>query len=223
MPKSTVVKTAAWALALAIVLSLGWWGYKTVKKRDLEKQALALVQDATVLLREALGLVAAGVEVRGRLEASSAALQASVRKVQALDASLNPGLVRAADAYMTDVQALLRRLLEAHKARDAVRADIAQLSDHLRAAGERSSAWIGRALELKKRMEKDFFDYRFAGGGLDKSFGALREARKAFEPLAVTASVIDELLVVEAQQRMQAAATQLGADVEKARQLPLPR
>jgi hypothetical protein len=112
------------------------------------------VQDSTVLLREALGLVAAGPEVRGRLEATFATLQTSVQRVQKLDASLNPPLVRAADAYVTDVHAFLRRQIDTHKARDALRADITELSDHVRSAGERSSAWIGRALELKKRMEK---------------------------------------------------------------------
>ena len=223
MPKGGILKTALWALALAIVLALGWSGYRALKRSDLQKDTLALVQDSTVLLREALGLVAAGAEVRGRLEASFAAVQTSVRRVQALDASLNPALVRAADAYVTDVHAFLRRQIETHKSRDAVRGDIVELSDHLRAAGERSTAWIGRALELKKRMEKDFFDYRFAAGGMDKSFSALRETRKSFEPLAVPASVIDELLIVEAQERVQAASAQLAKEVENARQLPVPR
>ena len=223
MPKSGIVKALAWALALALALGIGWWAYRTVKKSELEKTTLQLVQDSTLLLREALGLVAAGPEVRSRLEASFASLQTSVQRVQKLDASLNPPLLRAADAYVTDVHAFLRRQIDTHKARDALRADMAEVSSHLRSAGERSSAWIGRALELKKRLEKDFFDYRFASGGLDKSFGALRETRKAFEPLAVNASVVDELLIIEAQERVKAASVQLANEIEKARQLPLPR
>jgi len=218
-----MVKTLVWALALALVLGIGWWGYRAVKKSELQKTVLAVVQDSTLLLREALGLVAAGTEVRSRLEASFVTLQGNVRKVQTLDASLNPGLVRAADAYVTDVDAFLRRQLDTHKSRDAVRADMAELSDHLRAAGERSTAWISRALELKKRLERDFFDFRFASGGLDKSFDALRETRKAFEPLAVNAAVVDELLIVEAQERVKGASAQLANEVEKARQLPVAR
>ena len=72
-------------------------------------------------------------------------------------------------------------------------------------------------------MEDDFFNYRFASGGLDKSFGALRETRKAFEPLGVNAAVVDELLIIEAQERVKGAAEQLANEVEKARKLPLPR
>ncbi|HTL27090.1 MAG TPA: hypothetical protein VL280_10760, partial [Burkholderiales bacterium] len=105
MLRSGPVKIVAWALAVALVSGLGWWGYRAVKKSELQKTTLAVVQDSTVLLREALGLVAAGAEVRSRIEASLGELQKNVQKVQALDASLNPPLVRAADAYVTDVQA----------------------------------------------------------------------------------------------------------------------
>jgi hypothetical protein len=223
MPRGGIIKAVAGALILALVVGLGWWGYRAVKKSDLQRNTLALVQDSTVLLREALGLVAAGSEIRGRLEASFGELHKNVQRVQALDASLNPPLIRAADAYVTDVHAFLRRQLEAHKSRDAVRVDVNELSDHLRSAGARSSEWIRRALELKQRLEKDYFDYRFAAGGLDKSFGALRETRKAFEPLAVNATVVDELLIIEAQERMKTATAQLDKEVAAARQLPVPR
>jgi hypothetical protein len=56
---------------LALVVGLGWWGYRAVKKSDLQRNTLALVQDSTVLLREALGLVAAGSEIRGRSKRAS--------------------------------------------------------------------------------------------------------------------------------------------------------
>ena len=223
MLKSGIVKPMAWALALVLVSGLGWWGYRAIKKSELQTAALALVQDSTVLLREALGLVAAGSEVRSRLESSYGELQKNVQKAQALDASLNPPLVRAADAYITDVHSFLRRQIDTHKSRDAVRVDMNELSDHLRSAGERSTGWIRRALELKQRLERDYFDYRFAAGGLDKSFGALRETRKAFDPLAVRATVVDELLIIEAQERMKGATAQLDKEVEAARQLPTPR
>ena len=223
MPRSGIVKIVAWALALALVSGLGWWGYRAIKKNELQRATLALVQDSTVLLREALGLVAAGAEVRNRLESSARDLEKNVQKVQALDAALNPPLVRAADAYVTDVQAFLRRQIDTHKSRDAVHTAMHELSDHLRAAGDRSQGWIRRALELKQRMDKDYFDYRFAAGGLDKSFSALRETRKAFDPLAVNATVVDELLIIEAQERMKGASAQLDREVEAARKLPMPR
>ena len=223
MPRSGIVKIIAWVLALALVSGLGWWGHRAIKKSELQRTTLAVVQDSTVLLREALGLVAAGPEIRTRLESSSRDLEKNVQRLQSLDVSLNPPLVRAADAYVTDVQALLRRQLDTHKSRDAVRVAMNDLSDHLRAAGDRSPGWIRRALELKQRMDRDYFDYRFAAGGLDKSFSALRETRKAFDPLAVNATVVDELLITEAQERIKGASAQLDREVEAARKLPLPR
>lgn len=223
MPRSGIVKIVAWALALALVCGLGWWGYRTIKKNELQRTTLALVQDSTVLLREALGLVAAGAEIRTRLESSSRDIDKNVQKVQSLNASLNPPLVRAADAYVTDVQAFLRRQIDAHKSRDAVRTAMHDLSDHLRSAGDRSQGWIRRALELKQKMDADYFNYRFAAGGLDKSFSALRETRKAFDPLGINATVVDELLIVEAQERMKGSSAQLDREVEAARKLPLPR
>ena len=223
MPNSTIVKAIAWTLVLALVAGLGWYGYRAIKKSDLQRETLAVVQDSTVLLREALGLVAAGSEIRSRLESSFRDLEKNIQKVQSLDASLNPPLVRAADAYVTDVQAFLRRQLDTHKSRDAVRISMNELSDHLRAAGDRSQGWIRRALELKQRMDRDYFDYRFAAGGLDKSFSALRETRKAFDPLGVSATVVDDLLIIEAQERMKGASAQLEREVEAARKLPMPR
>ena len=76
MLKGGILKTTLWALGLAIVIALGWSGYRALKRSDLQKDALALVQDSTVLLREALGLVAAGAEIRSRLEAIGEKLEA---------------------------------------------------------------------------------------------------------------------------------------------------
>jgi adenylate cyclase len=59
-----------------------------------------------------------------------------------------------------------------------------------------------------------------AAGGLYKTFAALCETRQGFDPLKVAASVIDEALLTEADQRMQAATARLAADVEDARKLP---
>ena len=71
MARGHVIKIVAWTLALALVCGSGWWAYRAVKKNELQRSTLALVQDSTVLLREALGLVAAGAEIRTRLESSA--------------------------------------------------------------------------------------------------------------------------------------------------------
>jgi hypothetical protein len=219
----TLIKAVVACAVVALLAAGGWWGYRAVKRTEMQTAALQLVQDATAQLNEALGLITAGSEIRPRLEREFAEVEKIVRQIQSLDASLNPPLVRAGDAYITDVQAFLRRQIDSHRARDALLMDMGELTAHIRSGGDRSAGWITRALELKQRMEKNFFDYRFATGGLDKSFAALRETRKGFDPLEMRASVVAEALLSEAQQRIQEASAALAKDVEEARKLPVGR
>ena len=220
---TTHARPFAIVAGLAATLAAAYLGYVELKKRELRQDTVALVQDSTSRLGEALELVAGGSEARGRLEASFRALAENAEKLRLLDASLNPPLVNAADAYITDVQAMLRRQLAAHQAHDALRADRAQIAEHLRAAGSRSSDWIRQALALKERLEKNFFDYRLAAGGMEKSFRALRDSRRGFEPLGVPVVVIEEQALASASERLNARSAALATEVESTRQLPLPR
>lgn len=220
MTRTSYIRFGIAAVVLAIALALTGWGYRAYKKRELQQDVLALVQDSTSRLREGLGLMTAGVEARARLESSFRALQASVEKLQAMDASLNPLLVQAAEAYITDVHAFLRRQLATHAGRDAVRTDVAEITEHIRAAGARSADWIRRALALKQRLEKNFFDYRFAAGGLEKSLRALRDTRKGLQTLFPASSVIEEDLLLAGEKQLLELSAQIAQQVENARKLP---
>ena len=220
MTKSSALRFGIAAAVLAVALALAWWGYKSYKKSQLQRDVIALVQDSTSRLQEALGLMTAGIEVRGRLEASFAALQVSVEKLQAMDASLNPPLVRAADAYITDVHALLRRQLATHGGRDPVRADLTEIAEHMRSAAGRSEEWIRQALALKQRLEKNYFDYRFAAGGLEKSLLALHDTRKGLEPFIPPTLLIYASLISSAEKQLLEMSEQLKQQVENARKLP---
>jgi hypothetical protein len=208
------------ALVLAIACALAWLAYRESQKRDLEQDVVALVQDATDRLREALGLLTADAAARVKLEASFTALKGSVGKMRGLDASIYPELVEAANAYVTDVHALLRRQLALDAARDSVRADIGEIDNHLSAAGTRSPEWIHQALALNQRLEKSFFDYRFAAGGLDKSLLSLRDTSPRLRAFLPAAAVIEEDPIVTAQKRLLELSTQIEQRVENARRLP---
>jgi len=221
MTKQSWIRIGAAALVVVIACVLAWWAYTGTKKRELQQDAVALVQDSTARVREALGLLTAGAEARGKLEAHFGALKGSVEKSRALDASLNPVLVQAADAYVTDVHALLRRQLAMHAGREAVRADMGELSNHLRTAGTRSPEWIRQALALKQRMEKNYFDYRVAAGSLAKSLRALDQTCLALRPLVPADLVIEEQLIFAAEKRLQEVNAQFEQQVESARKLPV--
>ena len=148
---------------------------------------------------------------------------AAVAVVLAADVSLNEPLVRAADGYISEVHALLRRQMAAHRSRDAVHSDMKELAEHLRGAAGRSSAWIRQALALKQRLETNFFDYRLAAGGLEKSLRSLREARTELGPLVAPDLIIEETALANAAVRWVESSEKLSQAVEKTRSLPEPR
>jgi hypothetical protein len=192
MNSKSLIRIAIAVLVLAIACAAGWWAYQGKQKRVLQQDVLALVKDSTARLREAMGLLPAGVDARAKLEPGFVAVKASVEKLKASNVALNPPLVSAADAYITDVQALLRRLLDMAAGREAVRADVAAINEHLKGAGGRSPEWFNRAVALKQRLDKSFFDYRLAAGGVDKSLRSLMDSRKALEA-QVPADLVIEL------------------------------
>lgn len=216
MNSKSLIRIGVAALVLVLAGGLGWWAYKGNQKRALQQDVLATVQDSTARLREAIGLLPAGVEAKGKLEASFAAVRGGVEKLQASNVSLNPPLVYAADAYVTDVQALLRRQIAMLGGREAVRADIAAINEHLRAAGGRSPEWFRQALSLKQRLDKSNFDYRLASGGLDKSLRALLNSRKELESQVPAQLVIEAKELHAARNKLLEVSAQLEQQVEAA-------
>jgi len=99
------------------------------------------------------------------------------------------------------VHALLRRELALHAGRDAVRVDIGEIENHLRAAGTRSQDWISQALALNQRLQKSFFNYRFAAGGLEKSLRSLVDTSVGLRNLVPAGVVIEQdLILADAEQ-----------------------
>lgn len=208
------------AIVLAVALAVAWWAYKESQKRELERNVVALVQDSTARLRDAFGLLPGGVEVRPQLEAHFAALDSNVAKTQALNASIYPALIRAATAYITDVQALMRRELDLHAGREAVGADIGEIENHLRAAGTRSPEWIQHALELHQKLDKSFFNYRFAAGGLEKSLRSLEETSLGLRIFVPAPALIDENALEDAHKSLMDLSAQVEQQVKNAKTLP---
>lgn len=220
MTNRSWITIGAGALTLTIVCVLAWWAYTQTQKRALQQQVVALTQDSTARLREALGLLTAGPEARPTLEAHFAALENTVKQTQALDDSTYPALVAAANDYLTDVHALLRRELALHAGLNAVHLDIAAIHGHLSAAGTRSPAWISQALALQQRLDRSFLDYRLAAGGLEKSLASLRDTGLALRNFVPTAAVIEENPLSSAEKQLAALSAQIEPQVEQGRKLP---
>lgn len=142
-------------VALAVGASLL---YRVKKTHDLESGAA----DATARLRDAI----ARPDDTRRLDEHLRAITDRLEALHRAGASRNKALAEAADLYLTDVQAIVRNLGNAARARTAAAVSRRALSAHIAAAGHRGQGWIRSALVLKQRAERDNFDYRVAMGTL---------------------------------------------------------
>jgi hypothetical protein len=208
------------AVMLAVACSVAWWAYREHQKRELQQQVAMVAEDATGRLRQSLELLAAGPEARADLEENFAALEDSVGTTQALDDSVHPELVEAAHGYVTDVHALLRRQLALQAGRAAVGADIGEITHHLQAAGGRSPEWIHQALALKQQLEKSFFDYRLAAGGLEKSLHSLGDTSLKLRAYVPPEAIIEKEPLLAAQKHLLELSAQVERQVANARILP---
>jgi hypothetical protein len=220
MTKASWMTAGVAVVALAVACSAAWLVYRESAKRELQQQVTAVAEDATARLRQSLELLTAGPEARAELEANFAALEESVETTQALDDSIHPELVAATHAYITDVHALLRRELALHAGRDAVGAGIGAINHHLQAAGARSPEWIHQALALKQQLEKSFFDYRLAAGGLEKSLNTLGDTSLKLQAFVPSEATIEADPILGAQKHLLDLSTQMERQVENARILP---
>lgn len=208
---------------LLVLLGLGYWGYSAYKQRELQGAVVTLVADATARVRDALQVRESGAAELERLDGHLKALGAATQRLSRLDTWRNPQLSDAAQQYVDEAHALLRRQIAVGRARNAVLAGVNALAVHIRAARGRSSDWIGEAIALKQQMDRDFFDYRLAEGGLQKSFQALPNASRQLAPLIAPAPLMENGPFADARSRLSDASAQLARQVEAARKLPLPR
>lgn len=220
MTRRSWITIAAGGLALAVACTLAWWEYKEAQRRKLQDQVVALTQDSTSRMREALGLLTAGTAARPTLETHFAAVENAVSDMQKLEESIDPELVRAANAYVSDARALLRRVLALHAGRDAVRSDIGAIYGHFRAAGTRSTTWISQALALQERLNTSFLDFRLAAGGLDKSLTSLRDTSQRLRGFVPASAVIEEAQLSSAEKQLADLTTMIEPEIANAKRLP---
>lgn len=211
-------------VALVVAAALGYWAYGIQKKGETGKTAMALAQETGRHLQEALTTDPAKpssemVQSVGEYAATAARNLETLRR---LDAGRNRELTDAIDDFLLTSREILGRQAASYRSRRQLNASAQSLRDHMR-ADNRTGAWVREAVERKERVEKDYRDYASATEALDKLLESLPASVAKLAARSRTAPLIDASLAAEARKRTSAALQQATGEMEKIRQMALPR
>jgi hypothetical protein len=207
---------------VALAVALGWlWGAK--KTRDLESSARVSIVATTALLREALALAPDAPGAQAKIEEHGKAVAQYLAALRREDSDRNRALAEAAELYLVDAQAMLRNQANAVQARGTSAASRRALVAHISHAGGRGAGWIDQALALKGRTERYYFEYRTAMGAFADLLKAHRDTQDKVRAALPAAPLLEAAVVDGAYQRARQAEEQAAAELERIRQMVVPR
>ena len=217
--KQLILGTVAF---VALAVALGWlWGAK--KTRDLESSARGSIAQTTTRLQESLVLSPDAPDALGRLEGHANAVGQYLQALRREDGKRNRPLAEAAELYLIDAQAMLRNQTNATRARAAALAGRRALAAHMSHAAGRGAGWIDQALALKARVERDNFDYRTSIGAWTDLLRAHRDTQDKVRAALPAARLLEDAERAAAFKRAKDAEQQAAADLERLRQMAIPR
>jgi hypothetical protein len=211
-------------IALVVAVVLGYWAYGIQKKSDTGKTAMALAQETGRQLQEALTADPGrpSSEMVQSVGEYAAAATRNLETLRRLGGGGNRELLDAADDFLLTGRETLVRQAAAFRYRRQLNASTQALRDHMR-ADNRTGGWVREAVQHKERVEKDYRDYSTTIEALDKLLGSLPGSATNLAARSRTAPFVDANLVAEARKRTNAALQQATGEMEKIRQMALPR
>jgi hypothetical protein len=212
------------AAALVVAAGLGYWAYGTQKKSETGRAGMALAHQTARHLQETLGTdplrpSSEAVQVIGEY---AAAAGRNVEALKRLNASGNPALVDALDDFLLTGREILTRQAASFRFRRQFIASAQALREHMR-ADNRTGKWVREAVERKEAAEKDFRDYQSTAEALDKLYESFPGSVAKVAARSKTPPLLDEKLIAQARKRCAAALRQATDDIEKIRQIAVPR
>lgn len=221
----TANRTVAVAVATLVAVGLGYWGYGTLKKRELNQTAVAALVDASARMREALSIEAAPIADRARaaqkLEENAAALDQHLKGLQSLDAARNRALADAADHYLYSAREILKKQAESHRHRLLLADSLQALREHMR-ADNHTGAWVQQAVKAKERVNRDYRGYVRAAEALGQFLETYPASQARIAPFVGSTVLIAGELPDKARQGVLASVKQATAEVEKMDRMLLP-
>jgi len=215
-----LIAAAVAFVALAVIA--GWlWGYK--KTQDLVSSARGSITSATQRLQEATALKPEATDALARVEAHRKAVEQSLDTLRREDAKRNKALAEAAELYLVDVHAMLRNQGNAVRTHVAAIGSRRALAAHMGRAEDRGQGWIQQALSLKTKAEKDNFEYRSALGAWAELLKTHADSQDKVRAAWPQAPLLDKAAVDAAYKAVKAAELEAGAELERVRQMAIPR
>lgn len=200
------------AVALAIAGSTAYSLFAAKQKKDQRHAVAAALGDTTVQLRKALSSPPSA-EVVSRIDSN----------LQAAKAPRDPRLADAAEHYILGAREIAKRRSDSERlAREAAMSRRA-LAMHMKAASNRDAYWIRVASDLKKRTERDHFDLETSLKALSYLLDSLPEAEKRLADHVDASLLLEEKERRIARQRAEDAQKLASQELEKVRQLAMPR
>jgi len=209
---------------IVIAAGLAYAGYAAYELRELRARVTETIATASDRLGEtlAIDINAPAAGLAEQLAASVAQTEAALQSLRAPGARRDPALVAAADGYVASALEVLRRQAGATRFRAQFIDHRRALEAHMAAAGSRSESWAAEAIELRKRLDEDYFGYQLAAGSLGNMLAGLAEARHKLLAQLPSANVLAETAIVEARERSLAAAAAAKLELERARRVVGP-
>ncbi len=219
------LKTSGIGLAaLAIALALGYWGYRSYAKSQLQRAVVELVRDTSERLQVAFTIETAipaadSSPTVTKLDDLAQEVDKHVIELNRMSASPNRPLVGAAEEYLLTARQILRNQAASHRYASQVAASDRVLKDHMRSSNRRSGAWIQEAVRAKERLEKDYIDYRLSAEALNRLLDSYPQTRKRLAEHVGSTALTDETAARNARRRAAENFKRIAAEVERTRQL----
>ena len=210
------------AVAILAVAVLAYVGYGAYQKRTLRAQVAQTVDAASARLAASLGtdIAAPTAAIVERLDRDTEATDAELQKLRAAPARPDRALVEAADGYVANALAVLRRQAGSTRGRLRMADSRKALADHIAQVSSRDASWSAQAIKLRERLDGDYFEFRIASTSLGNALKDLPGTQRAIAVLLPGARLAEEGAIKEAQARTLAAANAVRLEYEQAKQLP---
>lgn len=200
------------AVALAIAASTGYSLIASKQKKDQQHAVATALGDTTVQLRKALSGTPSA-DVVSRINTN----------LQAAKAPRDPMLADAAEHYILGAREIAKRRSDVERLTREAALSRRSLAMHMKAASNRDAYWIRVASDLKKRAERDHFELEISLKALSFLLDSLPEAEKRLADHVDASLLLEEKERRMARQRAEDAAKLASQELEKVRQLAMPR